>query len=357
MANTVLMMAAGTGGHVIPALSVARELQAQGFKVHWLGTAQGIENQLVADADIPLHQLNITGLRGKGLSGLFSAPWRIARAVMHALQIIKAVQPCAVVGFGGYVTGPGGVAAKLKAVPLLIHEQNAIAGLSNRLLASISTVVMQAFPKSLPKALTVGNPVRAELSALAAPHQRIAPSNDAALKILVVGGSLGAVAINNVVLEALLLLPEEQRPQVRHQVGTNNLAAMQQAYQDAAVQAEVVPFIEDMAAAYQWADWVICRAGALTVSEIAAAGCAAFFVPYPHAVDDHQTANAAYLVEQDAAELCQQTQLTAASLAGKIQYFSAHRQPLLNMAQKARSLANITATDQVVAQIKRVCRG
>lgn len=356
MANSVLMMAGGTGGHVIPALSVAKALQAKGYRIEWLGTAAGIENKLVPQAGFPLHHLNIAGLRGKGKLGLLTAPWRICKAIWQARAVIKQVQPCAVVGFGGYATGPGGVAAKLAGVPLLIHEQNAIAGLTNKLLRPLSNVVMQAFPEALQGALTVGNPVREDVAAIAAPEQRFTAAQKN-LKVLVVGGSLGAVAINKLVLEAMQQLEPSERPQLRHQVGQNNLPQMQQAYQQAEVAAEVLPFIEDMAAAYAWADLVICRAGALTVAEIAAAGCAAWLIPYPFAVDDHQTANANYLVRHQAALLSQQHELTASQLASTLQQLQQHREQLLALANNARKLAITTATAEVVKQIERFNRG
>lgn len=357
MPKTILMMAGGTGGHVIPALSVAQALAEKGYSIHWLGTQKGIESQLVPAANIPLHHLNIAGLRGKGLLGLLAAPWRISKAIGQALAVMAKVKPCAAVGFGGFATGPGGVAAKLKGIPLFVHEQNAIAGLTNKLLRPLSRVTMQAFPNALANAITVGNPVRPELVSLVAPEKRIQQDSLQPLKVLVVGGSLGAVALNNVVLEALSLIENSERPQVRHQVGKQNLEAMQQAYQEQEVDAEVVPFIADMAEAYGWADWVICRAGALTVSEIAAAGCAALFVPFPYAVDDHQTANANYLVTQGAGELCQQADLTAAFLAEKIQQYSKSRQALVAMAQTAKNLAITTATTEVVKHIEEVCCG
>lgn len=355
--NTVLMMAGGTGGHVFPALAVARALQQQGFSIHWLGTARGIENDLVPAAGYPLHYLDIAGLRGKGLSGLITAPVRIIRAVLQARRVIRTVRPCVVVGFGGYATGPGGVAARISGIPLVIHEQNAIAGLTNRLLSRISQRVLQAFPGALAGAVTVGNPVRQEVCELPDPQQRFAGREQQPLRVLVVGGSLGAVALNNIVLQAMQALPVEQRPQLRHQAGKNNASTLQQQYQDAGIQAEVLPFIDDMAAAYHWADLVICRAGALTVAEIAAAGCAALFVPFPHAVDDHQTANAQYLANQQAALLKQQSVLNAAELAELWQHVAEHKEELQMMAERARALAIIHATDDVVEHIKGLCRG
>ena len=355
----MIIMAGGTGGHVFPALAVAKELNAQGVEVHWLGTRKGIENDLVPKAGFELHYVDIAGVRGKGLLGKLLAPLRILKAVYQARKIVKKIQPQAALGFGGYATGPGGVAAKLCGVPLLIHEQNAVAGLTNKLLAPLSQVVMQAFPNALPKALTVGNPVRAEVANLPAPQQRYGDKIDkkTPLNILVVGGSLGAQALNKAVYEAMQLLPEHERPVLCHQVGKQNFSELKSAYQQAGIKAEVVPFIDDMAAAYQQADLVLCRAGALTVSEIAAAGCAALFVPFPFAVDDHQTANAQFLVKQQAALLQPQQQLSAAYLAQTWQYYAQHREKLLHMATQAHALAQTQATTDVLQQIKRYYRG
>ncbi|MEN9465984.1 MAG: hypothetical protein RL217_2165 [Pseudomonadota bacterium] len=355
----IVIMAGGTGGHVFPALAVAKELHAQGVEVHWLGTLKGIENELVPKAGFDLHYLDISGVRGKGLLGKVAAPLRILRAIHQARKIFKKIQPQAVLGFGGYATGPGGVATKLCSVPLFIHEQNAVAGLTNKLLAPLSQVVMQAFPNALPKALTVGNPVRAEVASLPAPQQRYGDNVDkkTPLNILVVGGSLGAQALNKAVLEAMQLLPAHERPFLCHQVGKQNFAEVKAAYLQAEIKAEVVPFIEDMAAAYQRAELVLCRAGALTVSEIAAAGCAALFVPFPFAVDDHQTANAQFLVQQQAALLQPQQQLSAAYLAETWRHYALHREKLLQMATQARALAQTQATTAVLQQIKRYYRG
>lgn len=355
----IVIMAGGTGGHVFPALAVANELKAQAVTVHWLGTQKGIENDLVPQAGFQLHYLDIAGVRGKGILGLLSAPWRITKAVLQARALFKKIKPQAVLGFGGYATGPGGVAAKLLGIPLFIHEQNAVAGMTNKLLAPLSQVVMQAFPHALPKAITVGNPVRKEVAALPAPSERYSSniSTKTPLRVLVVGGSLGAQALNKVVLEAMQSLPELQRPVLCHQVGKQNFSSVQAAYQQAGVTAQVVPFIENMAEAYGQADLVVCRAGALTVSEIAAAGCAALFVPFPFAVDDHQTANAQFLVQQQAALLKAQSDLTASYLAATWQYFAENRHELLAMANRAYALAQTQATTEVLQQIKRYSRG
>ena len=354
MSNVVLMMAGGTGGHVFPALAVAHELKAEGYEVHWLGTKAGIEADLVPANGFPLHTINIAGLRGKGKFGLALAPFRIIKAVWQALAVIRRVKPNAVMGLGGYATGPGGVAAWLKGIPLLIHEQNAFAGMTNRLLQKISTVAMQAFPGALPGALVTGNPVRKDVIDLPAPDEREYHTGN--LRVLIIGGSLGAVALNNSVFEAMQLLPENERPQLRHQAGKRNIEEVSEQYKAANIDAEVTAFIDDMAAAYSWADLVVCRSGALTVSEVAAAGVAAVFVPFPFAVDDHQTANAQYLQLQGAAIIRQQTEMSAEWLADLWQQLNTDRALLRDMSKKARSLAMTDATEHVVAEIRRFAR-
>lgn len=357
MPKSILFMAGGTGGHVIPALSVAKAMADKGYEIHWLGTAAGIEKDLVPAAGFPLHCINIAGLRGKGKLGLLSAPLRILNAVLQARKIIKQIKPVAVLGLGGYATGPGGVAAKSLGIPLLIHEQNAFPGMTNKLLDKISDVSMQAFPGALPGALVTGNPVREEVLAISegsAVNSGGADSSEReALNVLVVGGSLGAVALNENVFSAMSEMPEDDRPTLWHQAGKRNITEVKQQYADADISVKVTAFIDDMAAAYQWADLVVCRAGALTVSEIAAAGKPAVFVPFPFAVDDHQTANAEYLAKQQAAIICQQKDLTPAWLISQWQAFKTNKEPLQVIAQKARSLAVVNATEQVVEQIER----
>lgn len=359
MTDNILMMAGGTGGHVFPALAVARELEKAGYSIHWLGTENGIEKELVPANHIPLHCIHIQGLRGKGKLGMLSAPLRILRAVKEARAVMRELNPVAVVGFGGYVTGPGGVAARLSGIPLLIHEQNARAGMTNRLLSRFSQCVMQAFPDALEQALTTGNPVRKEVVALAGPEQRFASRKEdaGALRVLVIGGSQGAVALNRVVFSAMESLTAVERPQLRHQVGKRNYADVSQQYQNAGIEADVTAFIDDMAAAYEWADLLICRAGALTVSEVAAAGCAAMFIPLPSAVDDHQTANARYLTDNEAGILCPQTEFTAEWLAAQLRHFAQHKDELRAMARNARALAMTGAAEQVAEQVKRFARG
>ena len=371
--KTVMVMAGGTGGHVFPALAVADELKSQGYDIHWLGTAAGIEADLVPKSGYPLHCINVTGLRGKGKLALLAAPWKIIKAIYQAIRFMRIVRPDAVLGLGGFATGPGGVAAKLLGIPLLIHEQNAFPGMTNRLLKPMSNVVMQAFPntfrgsKKIDRLFTTGNPVRTEIVALGDRKQDSHPR----LNVLVVGGSLGAVALNNTVMDALALMIKDglaqglseselatALPNVKHQVGKKNFASVQQGYAEKGLEgkAEVVSFIDDMAAAYDWADIVLCRSGALTVSELACAGKAAIFIPYPFAVDDHQTANAQVLVKAGAAEINQQKELTAHWLAERLKSYAENpeRINLMSMAAKGASVANATevVTEQVIKQIR-----
>jgi len=367
--KTVLIMAGGTGGHVFPALAVADELRSRGYEIHWLGTAAGIEADLIPKAGYPLHCIKVTGLRGKGKLALLGAPLKIVKAIYQALRFIRIVRPSAVLGLGGFATGPGGVAAKLSGVPLLIHEQNAFPGMTNRLLKPLSNVVMQAFPntfeapkssKGLEKLLTTGNPVRANILALEQPELKNRASKK--LNVLVVGGSLGAVALNNAVIDALLLLSNDDSTKdiadIWHQVGKKNIESVQQAYAEKGLigKAKVVAFIDDMAKAYAWADLVVCRAGALTVSEVACAGKAAIFIPFPFAVDDHQTANAQVLVNAGGAEIKQQTELSAQWLADR--WLAYAKQPeiieKMAIAAKAASIADATqvVTEQVIKQIR-----
>lgn len=352
MSKAILFMAGGTGGHVFPALAVAKEMAEKGYDIHWLGTSGGIEKDLVPAAGYPLHCIDIAGLRGKGKLGLLSAPFRILKAIWQAKKVIKMVKPVAALGMGGYATGPGGVAARLTAVPLLIHEQNAFAGMTNKLLHKISQTTMQAFPGALENALVTGNPVRKDVQQI---RNQISASEQR-LKVLVVGGSLGAVALNQTVLEAMTGLEEALRPDLWHQAGKRNIDDVQKQYQLAGIDARVTAFIDDMAAAYEWADLVVCRAGALTVSEVAAAGKAAIFVPFPFAVDDHQTANAQYLADKNAALICQQEDLSAGWLASQWKEFTNNKMALQQMADTARQLAMPNATQMVVEQIERFSR-
>lgn len=345
----VLIMAGGTGGHVFPALAVARALIARGATVSWLGSAAGIEARLVPAEGLTLHTIDVAGLRGKRLTTLLAAPMLLARAGWQALSIVRRLQPQLVIGMGGFAAGPGGLAARLLGRPLLIHEQNAAAGLTNRLLARIASTVLQAFPDTFApsrRAQTVGNPVRADILALAPPETRFAAREDRP-RLLVLGGSGGALAINETVPAALARLPLAERPQVRHQAG-RTLEAAQAAYASHAVAGDVTAFIDDMAAAYGWADVVICRSGALTVAELAATGLAALLIPYPFAVDDHQRANGQFLVDAGGARLIDQSELNAQRLADEIRTLCADRPALLERAKAARAVAWPHATDDIV---------
>ncbi|WGL17939.1 undecaprenyldiphospho-muramoylpentapeptide beta-N-acetylglucosaminyltransferase [Microbulbifer bruguierae] len=345
-----LVMAGGTGGHVFPALAVAKALQAQGAEVEWLGTMRGIESQLIPAADIPLHFISVEGVRGKGAAALLKAPVQISKAILQARAVVKNVKPDAVLGFGGFATGPGGVAARMSGIPLIIHEQNAVAGTTNRLLAKIASRVLEAFPSGLPSAVQVGNPVRSEISELPEPAARVGKQQPP--RLLVLGGSLGAVAINELVPQALAKMDPARRPQVVHQAGQRHLDVAREAYERAGVEANVVPFIADMAAAYGQADLVICRSGALTVSEIAAAGVGAIMVPFPFAIDDHQTKNGEWLQQAGAAQVIQQDELDADKLATLLEALFSDPEKLLAMALAARRVARPDATDSVLA----VCR-
>jgi len=345
----VLIMAGGTGGHVIPALSLADALAAQGVQVAWLGSPRGIENRLVPAAGIPLHHIAVSGLRGNGLAGWLQAPYRLVRAVWQARGVLRDVDPQLVVGLGGFASGPGGLAAWLTRRPLVIHEQNAVAGLTNRALARLARRVYAAFPQAFPgRAEVVGNPVRDEIARLGEAPKSADAMAGRCLRVLVVGGSLGAQALNERLPEALARLPEGQRPAVRHQAGRDKDAATFERYLTHGVTADVTAFIDDMAGAYAWADLVICRAGALTVAELAAAAKPALFVPYPHAVDDHQTANARALVDHGAAGLMPQQEMSAATLAERLASLL-DPDTLATMAARARRHAHLDAVERLVA--------
>lgn len=345
-----LMMAGGTGGHVFPALATARMLQSRGHEVFWLGSSGGMEERLIADTDIPLAVIHVSGLRGKGRLALLLAPFRLMRALGQAFTEMRRIKPQCVVGMGGFVTGPGGIAAWLTRTPLVIHEQNAIAGMTNRLLVRFAHTVLEAFPGSFgQKVITrcTGNPVRQDLAALSAPEERLA-GRTGSLRLLVVGGSLGAQVFNQTVPEAMALIPEEQRPVVRHQCGEKHLDAAEAAYKKHGVEARVESFIKDMAQAYEWADLVVCRSGALTVSELCVAGVGAVLVPFPHAVDDHQTRNARQMVNVGGAILISQPKLSAEALAQTLTEMTDSRKRILEMATAAKSLARPDATERVV---------
>jgi UDP-N-acetylglucosamine--N-acetylmuramyl-(pentapeptide) pyrophosphoryl-undecaprenol N-acetylglucosamine transferase len=334
----VLIMAGGTGGHVFPALAVADELRSRGIPVVWLGTKAGIESRLVPQAGYPIEWMSITGLRGKNTLTLLLAPLRIAMACWQALAVLLRIKPCAVLGMGGFASGPGGLMAWLIRKPLLVHEQNAIAGMTNSILARFADVVLQAFPGVFKNAKTTGNPVRQSICEIEDPESRFS-QQQRKLRLLIVGGSLGAVKLNEIIPSALAEINKDERPEVIHQTGLKNIESAKAYYSDADVEAKVEAFIEDMPAAYEWADLVICRAGAMTVFELAAAGIASILVPYPHAVDDHQTQNAFYLEKSGAAIIKQQNELSADWLADVISDFSRNRKKLLEMAVAARKLA------------------
>lgn len=333
-------MAGGTGGHVYPALAVAHELRARGHDVLWMGAPDSFEARVVPQHGIPIEFVRVSGLRGKGLLKLFLAPLLIARAMLEAWAVMRRQKPDAALGMGGFAAGPGGLVAVLWGVPLVIHEQNATAGLTNRWLARIAQRVLQAFPGTFslafPRAETVGNPVRAAIHAVPEPALRFS-GRSGALHVLVIGGSQGARALNERVPQALALLTASERPEVRHQAG-RTLEVAREAYTRSNVTASVESFIEDMAAAYAWADLVICRAGASTIAELAAAGCASVLVPFPAAVDDHQTANAQHLVRASAALLIPERELLPEKLASVLRELN-DRQRLRAMAIAARSVA------------------
>ncbi len=349
----VMIMAGGTGGHVFPALAVARELEAHQVEIVWLGTPRGIENELVPAAGIDLEHVRVTGLRGKGLLPWLLAPFRLLLALFDAWRIMRRRRPHSVLGMGGFAAGPGGLAAWLLRRPLLIHEQNSIAGLTNRLLAGIAREVLEAFPGSFSgerKTRLVGNPVRREIAALPPPEERLA-GRQGPLRLLVLGGSQGALALNENVARAIARLPRELWPAIRHQAGERTLHRAQAAYAIANVPAQVEAFIDDMAGAYAWADLVLCRAGALTIAELAAAGLASILVPFPAATDDHQTRNARFLVDAGAAVLLPQAELTPERLAREIECLARDRRLLLERAQRARRLARPDAA----ALVARIC--
>lgn len=346
----VLVMAGGTGGHVFPGLAVAKQLREQGIEVHWLGTKQGLEAKLVPEAGIPIHFISIYGLRGKGIKSLLLAPFRLIRAMCQAMRIIHRLKPDLVLGMGGFVSGPGGLTTWLLRRPLVVHEQNAKAGLTNQCLSRLATKVLEGFPGTFlasNKVVTTGNPVRSEIAKLPAPNDRFKARHHP-LRLLVLGGSLGATAINELVPKALAKCSVAERPLVRHQAGEKLFKQTLNAYESAGVTAEVTPFIVEMDQAYAWADVVLCRAGALTIAELCACGLGAILIPYPYAVDDHQTANANFLVKHQAALLIQQSALTEEGLVTVLRELSESRERGIAMANAAYQLRKIDATEKVL---------
>jgi len=354
----VLIMAGGTGGHVFPGLAVAKLLRSQHIQVDWLGTQRGLESRLVPEAGFPLHFISISGLRGKGIKAILLAPYRLVFAIIQSLKIIHKLQPDVVLGMGGFVSGPGGIASWLLRKPLLVHEQNAKAGLTNKWLARLAAKVMQGFPgtfTSSKKLVTTGNPVREEIAALPSPDSRFA-DREKPLRLLIIGGSLGAAAFNDLVPRTLATLPLAARPVVFHQTGEKHWETTLKSYESAGVAANVVPFIAEMDKAYAWADIVLCRAGALTIAELCAVGLGAILVPYPYAVDDHQTANANYLVKNHAALLVQQVSLTEETLGAILKELAESPGERIKMARAAYQLRQTDATNKVLALCGEICR-
>ena len=350
----ILVMAGGTGGHVFPALAVAENLRARGEQIVWLGTRAGIEARVVPAANIAIEWLNVQGLRGKGLVTGLLAPFRLLRACWQALRILRRTRPKAVLGLGGFVSGPGGLMAWLLHIPLFLHEQNAIVGLTNRILGRFATHSYVAFPqaaRTLVGAKCIGNPVREGFTRLEPPAQRLRARFDSPLQLLVVGGSLGAAALNRILPQALACLEPGQRPRVWHQCGEQHLEDCRERYADARVAAEIVSFIDDMPAAFGWADLVVCRAGALTIAELSAVGLPSLLIPFPYAVDNHQYYNALFLQQQDAAQLLPEDELSPENLALKIRFFQQNRERLVEMAENARAQFQADAAERLATDI------
>lgn len=348
----ILIMAGGTGGHVFPALAVAQSLINQGWEAHWLGTKAGMEAEIVPKSRIPLHFITIAGLRKKSVFTWIVAPFKLGIALFQSLKTILSIQPAVVLGMGGFVAGPGGVAAWILRKPLIIHEQNAIVGLTNAGLAYLATTVLEAFPgafKAKHRAIPTGNPVRADLLEMDSPKIRFqnrAPQR--AIRLLILGGSRGAVALNTLCPEAIAKIPLDLRPELWHQTGGGQAETTRQHYQRLNVQAKVEPFIQNMKEAYAWADLVLCRSGALTVAELASVGVASILVPFPYAVDDHQTFNGRFLEKAGAAILIQQKDVTSEKLVNLLQDFTNHPEKLFMMAEKAYQMASRDALSKVV---------
>ena len=353
--TTVLIMAAGTGGHVFPALAVALKLQEQNVRTEWMGTHQGMENRLLEGSGIQIHAVSAKGLKGKGIARLIAAPFMLAQALIQSMRILSKVQPDCVLGMGGFVSGPGGLATKLMGRKLVIHEQNAVPGFTNKLLAKIANQVFEAFPNTFTKNAKIihtGNPLRKEIVALSAQSRNIRNSSQR-LRILVLGGSQGALAINEVVPDVLADFPKEIRPSVWHQTGERTLERTQAAYADKGLDSEdditIAAFISDMVEAYSWADLVICRSGASTVSEIAAVGLPSILIPYPHHSDQQQTQNANWLIQAGAAFLLEQKDLTAAALKALVVELHENRNKLQQMSDIAKFIA-IRDADEIIAR-------
>lgn len=353
MNRCALVMAGGTGGHIFPGLAVAEALREKSWRVHWLGAPGSMESRLVPPRGFAFEAIDFSGVRGKGWTTLFLLPLRLLRAFGQSIAVVRRVKPDVVIGLGGYITFPGGMMSVALGKPLVLHEQNSVAGMANRILAGVADRVFAAFPNVLKKAQWVGNPLRAAFLQQPGPVERLG-ARTGRLRLLVVGGSLGAKALNDVVPQALALLPEAARPVVLHQSGEKQIDALRASYEAAGVHAELTPFIDDTAQAFADADLIVCRAGASTVTEIAAVGCAAVFVPFPSAVDDHQTTNAKFLVEKGGGWLVQQRDLTPEWLAHLLQVVE--RGELIQRAIAAKSMQKTHATDEVVAACEALAR-
>ena len=350
--RTALIMAGGTGGHIFPGLAVAEQLRIHGWNVHWLGApAPSMESQLVPPRGFAFETVAFGGVRGKGLKTLAVLPFKLLRAFWQSVCVVRRVQPDVVVGLGGYITFPAGMMAVLCGKPLVLHEQNSVAGMANKVLRGVADRVFSAFPHVLTDAEWVGNPLRAGFVNQPTPAQRFA-DRTGPLRVLVVGGSLGAQALNTVVPQAIAKMPHDQRPHVVHQSGAKQIEALRAAYDEAGVTAELTPFIDDTAQAFADADVVIARAGASTVTELAAVGAAAIYVPFPHAVDDHQTTNARFVVDAGGGWLIPQTELKAQDLADRLQFLT--RRTLLACAEKAYAVRQVEAVAQVVAACEQL---
>lgn len=344
--KVALIMAGGTGGHIFPGLAVADALRAQGWVVHWLGAPNSMESRIVPAHDYPLELVDFSGVRGKGLHAMASLPVGLTKACWQAYEVVRRIEPDVVIGFGGYMSFPGGLVAAVSSTPLIVHEQNAVAGMANKLLSFLADRVFTAFPRVLAKGAWIGNPLRAAFLQQALPEERFA-GRSGPLRLLVVGGSLGARALNELVPQALALLPPDQYPVVIHQSGEAHIQALQMHYEKCGISATLLPFIDDMASAMADADLIICRAGASTVTEIAAIGAAALLVPFPSAVDDHQTHNARFLVDAGGAWMLQQSDLTPDVLAKTL--LKLDRPTLVDIAQKAKNMQKINAAREIVS--------
>lgn len=354
--KTFLVMAGGTGGHVFPALAVAYSLMERNDKVAWLGSIGGMEEGIVQKANIPFFGIKIKGVRGKGRLSLLLAPFKIMSAVIQSFSVLKTLKPDVVLGMGGFASGPGGLAARLLGIPLVIHEQNSVAGMTNKILAKFASTVMTAFPEAFPDNIVckmVGNPLRSEIARLYYEHG-LNKKDDSTVNLLILGGSLGAQSLNEVVPKALGLLDENLKPSVWHQTGKNKAVDVSLAYAEHKIDANVSEFIEDMAQAYKWADFVICRAGALTISELCVAGLGAILIPYPHAVDDHQTKNAEYLVKGGAAWLLDQKDLSPNVLSEILKPLLVKKERINILSEAAHKLAQVDATENVANECRRV---